>query len=265
MSVNNYFSTLSSHLVLSSMENANIRTSIANLAKNLNYYFNQGQLLNHFQFGSSTRGTILPRIVDLDSDIDYMVVFKNPRGYTPETLLKYLKNFMHTYYGHSEIYKDNPTMVLELNHIKFELVPAIQDDWGNYSIPSKQNILSRWIPTDPMGFNEKITRVNVYNNSRIKPLVRLMKYWNTNKLEGYYYSFELENTIVQKYEYNSKGSLKEYVYDIFESMNPRYDDSQRFKERLARAKDIINDVKWHEQRGKDLQAREIIKNIFPEV
>ncbi|MEI2406356.1 SMODS domain-containing nucleotidyltransferase [Niallia taxi] len=265
MSVNNYLSTLSSSLVLSSTENTNIRTSIANLSRNLNYYFNQGQLHTHFQFGSSTRGTILPRRVDSGSDVDYMVVFKNPRGFTPETLLKHLKDFMHTYYSRSEIYKDSPTMVLELNHIKFELVPAIQDDWGNFSIPSKQYILSRWMPTDPMGFNEKITRVNVYNNSRIKPLVRLMKYWNTNKLDGYFYSFELENMIVQRYDYNRRGSLKEYVYDAFESMIPSYDDSQRFKDRLARAKEIINDVKWHEQRGYDLQAREKIKNLFPEV
>ncbi|MBN3553306.1 nucleotidyltransferase [Fictibacillus nanhaiensis] len=265
MSVNNYLSTLSSSLVLSATETANIRTSIENLSRKLNSYFNQGQLHTHFQFGSSTRGTILPRRVDSESDVDYMVVFKNPRGFTPETLLRQLKDFMYTYYNRSEIYKDSPTMVLELNHIKFELVPAIQDAWGNFSIPSKQNIFSQWMPTDPLGFNEKITRVNVYNNSRIKPLVRLLKYWNTNKLDGYLYSFDLENMLVQKYNYNSRGSLKEYVYDTFETMTPSYGDSQRFIERLGRAKKIIYEAKWHEQRGYEVQARETIKNLFPEV
>lgn len=265
MSVNNYLSTLSSSLVLSPTENTNISTSISNLSSKLNLYFNEGQLHNHFQFGSSTRGTILPRRVDSGSDVDYMVVFRNPRGFTPETLLKHLKNFMHQYYNRSEIYKDSPTMVLELNHIKFELVPAIQDNWGNLSIPSKQYILTQWMSTDPLGFNEKITKVNVYNNSRIKPLVRLMKYWNTNKLDGYFSSYELENWLVQKYDYNNKGSLKEYVYDSFDSLIPSYDDSQRYKDRLSRAKEIINDVRWHEQRGYDLQAKEKIKNLFPEV
>lgn len=265
MSVNNYLSTLSSNLVLSTTENANIKTSIANLSRNLNYYFNQGHLHTHFQFGSSTRGTILPRKVDSGSDVDYMVVFKNPKGFTPETLLKYLKDFMHAYYSRSEIYKDSPTMVLELNHIKFELVPAIQDDWGNLSIPSKENFFSRWMPTDPLGFNEKLTRVNVYNNSKIKPLVRLMKYWNTNKLDGHFYSFGLENWIMQKYSYNRQVSLKEYVYDVIEGLSPSYDDSQRYKDRLARAKDIIREVKWFEQRGHETQARETIKNLFPEV
>lgn len=156
-------------------------------------------------------------------------------------------------------------MVLELNHIKFELVPAIQDDWGDFSIPSKETFFSRWMPTDPLGFNEKLTRVNVYNNSKIKPLVRLMKYWNTNKLDGYFYSFELENWIVQKYAYNRQVSLKEYVYDTIEGLIPSYDDSQRYKDRLARAKDIIREVKWFEQRGHETQAREKIKSLFPEV
>lgn len=63
---------------------------------------------------------------------------------------------------------------MELNHIKFELVPAIQDDWGNFSIPSKENFFSRWMPTDPLGFNEKLTRVNVYNNSKIVFVIALM-------------------------------------------------------------------------------------------
>lgn len=92
-SVNYYLSTLSSSLVLSPSEIVNIKTSIFTLSKNLNSYFNQGQLHTHLQFGSSTRGTILPRRVDSESDVDYMVVFKNPRGFTPETLLRHLKDF----------------------------------------------------------------------------------------------------------------------------------------------------------------------------
>ncbi|MEH7650181.1 SMODS domain-containing nucleotidyltransferase, partial [Bacillus safensis] len=185
MSVNSYLSTLSSELVLSSTENTNINTSITTLSQRLNWYFNNGELHKHFQFGSNTRGTILPRSVDSKSDVDYMVVFKNPNGYKPETLLNYLKNFMHKYYSKSEIYRDSPTMVLELNHIKFELVPAVQDDWGNLSIPSKTNLLSDWMSTDPTGFNQKLITANVNNNYRLKPTIRLMKYWNTNKLGHY--------------------------------------------------------------------------------
>lgn len=265
MSVNNYLTTLSSELVLSTTENTNIKTSITTLSQRLNWYFNNGELHNHFQFGSSTRGTILPRKVDSGSDIDYMVVFKNPRGYTPETLLKYLKDFMHFYYNRSDIYKDSPTMVLELNHIKFELVPAIQDDWGNLSIPSKTYFLSQWMPTDPLGFNEKLTRVNVYNNSRIKPLVRLLKYWNRNKLNSHFSSYELENSLVQKFDYSLQSSLKEYVYNSIEGFIPSYDDSKTYKDNLAKAQEIIIEAKWYENNGYPILAEERIKKLFPEI
>lgn len=265
MSVNNYLTLLSSNLVLSSVENANISTSISALSKRLDLYFNNGELHRHFQFGSSTRGTILPRRVDSESDVDYMVVFKNPKGYTPETLLKYLKDFMYYYYKRSEIYKDSPTMVLELNHIKFELVPAIQDAYGNLFIPSKTNFLSRWMPTDPLGFNDKLTKVNVSNSSKIKPLVRLMKYLNRSKLNGHLSSYELENLLVQKFEYNSQSSLKEYLYASIESLPSSYTDSQTYKDRLERVKTKIKEVQWYEERGYSHTAEEKMKEIFPQI
>ncbi|MGH1232932.1 SMODS domain-containing nucleotidyltransferase [Bacillus toyonensis] len=181
------------------------------------------------------------------------------------TLLKYLKDFMYCYYQRSEIYRDSPTMVLELNHIKFELVPAIQDEHGNFLIPSKTNFLSRWMPTDPLGFNAKLTRVNVYNSSKIKPLVRLMKYLNRNKLNGYLSSYELENLLVQKFDYNSKSSLKEYLYTSIESLTPSYDDSQTYKEQLERVKNKIRDVQWYEANGYPDTAERKIKELFPHI
>ncbi|WP_111291925.1 SMODS domain-containing nucleotidyltransferase [Bacillus safensis] len=265
MSVNSYLSTLSSELVLSSTENTNINTSITTLSQRLNWYFNNGELHKHFQFGSNTRGTILPRSVDSKSDVDYMVVFKNPNGYKPETLLNYLKNFMHKYYSKSEIYRDSPTMVLELNHIKFELVPAVQDDWGNLSIPSKTNLLSDWMSTDPTGFNQKLITANVNNNYRLKPTIRLMKYWNTNKLGHYYSSFLLEKWIVDRYNYFTKSSIKEYVYDSIEGISYNWNDSQTFKDKIDRAKEIVGNCKSFEANDYNALALKEIKKLFPEI
>lgn len=52
-----------------------------------------GSLKQHFRFGSSTRGTILPRSMDEQSDIDYMIVF-NENNATPQTYLNRLKTFV---------------------------------------------------------------------------------------------------------------------------------------------------------------------------
>lgn len=101
MSVNNYLTNLSSNLVLSSAENSSIRLSIETLSKRLDWHFNKGELHRHFQFGSNTRSTILPRRVDSKSDVDYMIVFKNLNNYKPATLLGHLRKFVLKYYSNS--------------------------------------------------------------------------------------------------------------------------------------------------------------------
>jgi len=127
MSVNSYLTSLASDLVLSSDEKSNILVSNITLKTRLKSYFGS-QITNHFQFGSNTRGTILPRKADCNSDIDYMVVFDTSDGKKkPQTYLNRLKNFAESKYSRSEIHQSHPTMVLSLNHIKFELVPAIYE------------------------------------------------------------------------------------------------------------------------------------------
>lgn len=123
MSVNSYLNSLASDLVLSNDENESIKKSISTLETRLKNWFGSA-VIESFKFGSYTRGTILPRKVDSDSDIDYMVVFDNSNNYNPQTYLNRLKSFVENYYSTSEIHQSSPTIVLKLNHIKFELVPA---------------------------------------------------------------------------------------------------------------------------------------------
>lgn len=266
LSVNGYLERLSSRLVLTASEKASIETSLATLSSRLNYYFNKDEMKRHFQFGSSTRGTILPRKVDSGSDIDYMIIFKNPNGFKPETLLRYLKNFMHKYYSTSDIYKDSPTMVLKLNHIKFELTPALEDWIGNLSIPSTNpsKTLSEWIHTEPVSFNKKLTDANVRSQSKLKPVIRLMKYWNKSILGGYYSSFKLEEWIVDRYAYSGKDSIKLYVYEIIEALIPDYNSSQAFKRNLEKSKQVIANCKKYESMGQYTLAETEIKKLFSE-
>ena len=123
MSVNSYLQDLGSSLVLNSNEKSSITTSIDTLKSRLTSYFGDN-VLDKIIFGSYTRETILPRKVDENSDIDLMVVFENLDNYKPQSFLNRLKSFAETKYKTSEIYQSSPTVVLELNHIKFELVPA---------------------------------------------------------------------------------------------------------------------------------------------
>lgn len=155
MSVNTYLQGLGSSLVLSSSERSSISTSVDTIKSRLTSYFGSS-VTEKKLYGSYVRETILPRKADEKSDVDLMVVFSNPYGYQPQTFLNKLKEFAEYYYSRSEIYQSSPTIVLELNHIKFELTPA-RVNYGSYYIPKSS---SEWMYTDPDGFYSKLTECN---------------------------------------------------------------------------------------------------------
>lgn len=111
----------------------------------------------------------MPRKVDENSDVDYMIVFDNSNNYKPQTFLDRLKRFAETKYSTSEIYQSSPTIVLELNKIKFELVPAY-NSWGTYYIPDGNG---GWMPTYPNDFNDKLTETNNNNSYKILFLLNI--------------------------------------------------------------------------------------------
>ena len=217
---------------------------------------------NHFRFGSSTRDTILPRKNDEHSDIDYMVIFNNPNNYKPQTLLNWLKEFAEKYYSKSEIHQSHPTMVLELSHIKFELVPSIQDYWGTISIPSPLSDYSDWITTDPNGFNEKLSTANEENNFKIKPLVRLMKYWNVKKASRGFPSYMLEEWIVDRFFYNCIN-IKQYLFSCIDELACDYSSPQYLHNAESNAKTIVANVKHYENTGQTTMAESEIKKLIP--
>ena len=190
MSVISYLDARASGAVLSTDEQSSINTSIATINTRLTSYFGTA-LSAQLRFGSSTRGTILPRRMDAHSDIDYMVVFAQG-GATPQTYLDRLRRFAEQYYSTSDIKQSSPSLVLQLNHIKFDLVPALSV-WGTtYQIP---NGPIAWKNTDPNDFNGQLDALNQKEMYKIKPMIRLLKYWNAEA--GYVYdAYSLEKYVV---------------------------------------------------------------------
>ncbi len=260
MSVNTYLTQLASDLVLDETEKSNITTSISTLKVRLDAYF-ASNITRQFQFGSSTRGTILPRKADSNSDIDYMVVFDTSiEGQKkPQTYLDRLKKFAETKYSTSEISQSSPTIVLSLNHIKFELAPAIYN-YG-YQIPSPASSWSEWISTDPTGTNKALQDKNKAENYQIKPLVRLVKYWNATKGHPYD-SFSLEQYIVNKY-FLSCTALEDYFYSFWSGFSCTYETAQYIKDMVESAKQHAKTAKENEDSGYPVTAESEIKKVVP--
>lgn len=215
--LNTYLVAVARTLVLSDDEQFKISTSISNLQAKLNNWFGN-ELNSHFRFGSSTRDTILPRKVDEDSDIDYMVVFNNTQNFKPTTLLNRLKTFVETKYARSEIYRSHPTVVLELSHIKFELVPAIkQYTWSEtHFIPAPSTDYSDWVETNPSEIQRTVNDANNKNHYQIKRLIRLLKYWNVMNYKVYS-SYELEENIAGN-SYWFCTTLEDYFFEAVKSL-----------------------------------------------
>ena len=197
-SINYRLQTIASDLFIkyNSTEREYIVGKIQNIKTNLNSYFGSG-IKEILLFGSFKRDTILPRKFDERSDIDVLVVFNNAeKEYTPETYRTRLKKFAEYKYSTSTVIKDHPSVVLEMNKIKFDLVPSRLVDnylWRTYQIPDKNG---SWMNTDPLGFSKKLTDANTRYSNLVKPMVRLFKRWNS--YNGYPFStFELENLIAE--------------------------------------------------------------------
>ncbi|WP_104657874.1 SMODS domain-containing nucleotidyltransferase [Ralstonia insidiosa] len=256
MSVLSFLTDTASRAVLSSTEQRSITTSLTTLQSRLAQHFASGEIEQHFRFGSSTRGTILPRSMDERSDIDYMIVFSD-KSARPQTHLNRLRAFVEMRYGSSEIYQSSPTIVLELNHIKFDLVPATATLLGGLQIPKGS---AGWMTTSPNDFNSALEAKNKEHNSLIKPTIRLFKYWNAAS-EFPFESFAMEKWVCGR-GFWWRTNLKDYFFAVIENLSTMGSYSQQVNNEITRAKSIVANVKRYEKNGAAAAAEGEIKKLF---
>lgn len=201
------------------------------------------------------RGTNLPRILDDLSDVDYMVVFGD-KDKTPQTYLDRLRGFVETHFPRSMIRQENPTIVLELDHIKFDLVPAVNSWWSGLIIPGKEGA---WQSTDPDGFNKALVARHAECDQMLRPAIRLIKCWNARN--GYpFESFGLEKWIVER-NYWTCESLRDYVFAIFNKFDPHMGNSQWKINCIRRAQQLvanIRDLETKDRRQAEAELRKLI-------
>lgn len=257
MSVLSFLTDTASSAVLSSSEQSSITTSISTLQTRIGQHFANGVIKQHFRFGSSTRGTILPRSMDERSDIDYMIVFSENNA-TPQTYLNRLKAFVEKYYKSSDIRQSSPTIVLELNHIKFDLVPATTTWLGELQIP---NGSGGWMTTNPNDFNATLEAKNKEHKSLIKPSVRLFKYWNATAGFPFRSSFEMEKWVCG-FSFWWLTNQKDYFFAVIDNLSTMSSYAQWVNDEITRAKTIVANVRQYEKDEMPVTAENEIKKLF---
>lgn len=194
------------------------------------------------RFGSFTRNTILPRKYDPQSDVDLMVVFKDDSK-KPETYRTKLRDVLDQAYPNSLSKKDFPVVKLELNHIMFDLVPAIKKAklWNgyNYYIPNRNNFLDDWQITYPNDINEAIQNKNQqYGNNIVRNVIRLCKHWNASAKYPFE-SYVLEKWIIDRWFFPGDN-----LYDKFLSVLTDLVYDKAYK-KYNEVENIINQINKH--------------------
>ena len=260
MSINSHLINTASQIIITDNERTAIDGNIDSLKNKLTAYFNQGQIKERLAFGSYTRKTLMPRKADSRSDVDYMVVFEGSSN-TPATYLRWLKEFAEAKYATSEIYQSHPTVVLELSKIKIELVPATKSAYDDYHIPAPSSSYSTWLTTHPNAFNSQVSSKNTAERSLIRPMIRLMKYWNA-KNDYPYSSYGLEQLIVNQYYY-SCNTLWDYISMFVNNLSTNNFTSVAATNKVIRLKTICAHAKTLEANGSVSAAELKIVEAFP--
>lgn len=265
MSVNTYLDGIASSLITKGNEKDSIDRSFSVFKSRMIDYFREHEsvdLIDVKIFGSYKRDTNLTSYADPDTDVDIMLVLEDDCS-TPQTYLDRVRRAVEAKYSTSEIKQSSPTIVLQMQHIKFEITPAIYSNFfKQYKIKGAQN---GWIYTDCTSDLSNISTANRNNYYKIKPVIRLVKYWNVTKNRKSFSSYQIEQQIVNHYLFDRCQfyNTKEYLYNCLCLIRVLaiYDDQKR---RLERDIEVVRQALQLASDSYEIYAEDLIKSVIGE-
>lgn len=246
-------------------EEKSIQTSLDTLKTHLNNWPKANEILEHHEFGSFVRGTKLPKSIDPDTDIDYMVVFDSSR-FKPQTYIEKIREFANKYYSTSTVHQDHPTMVIELGNVRFEITPAVKlygASYPRYNIPAPQQSFLQWIDTYPEEIEHSLNEANRRGDYMLKPLIRLLKYWNV-KNGKILTSYKIEQYVSSHVFFGCKN-MEEYFMEgasWLSMAQPLTEDKRKKVKALQLA---LSEIKRFKQNGQEGLAVLQLKSVLPDL
>jgi hypothetical protein len=197
---------------------------------------NTGQMANRIQSsylsGSYARDTAIRPLDDVDIifEIDqshwssgFFPFNSMPR---PDAVLESFAAAVRRRYAGSSVYIQRRSIRLELYHLNIDVVPAIpnRDDRSLINIPDRD--ADEWIRSSPQRHSENATRVNKRCEGRFKPLVKLLKFWNSNLPDSIRCkSFLIETIAVRLFGEVSFFSMEGGLLLFWDFLASRYSES----------------------------------------
>ncbi|MEW8057600.1 MAG: hypothetical protein AB2796_20000, partial [Candidatus Thiodiazotropha sp.] len=114
--------------------------------------------------------------------------------------------------------------------------------------------------------NQFLINKNQSHYNLIKPLVRIMKYWNAQNRYPYD-SYELEQLIVgHGYWFSilsASTQIRDYFFDVVESLQAGLLATKLRQDAVARARRLVDEAKSLERQGYTDSAERVIRRLLP--
>ena len=175
----------------------------------------------HYVSDSFLTGSYKKRtMIKPPSDVDIFVLINHSHSeITPNAVLNKLKRDLSSAYPNSIVRQDKPCIVLDFNHCKFELTPAIKanqySDFGYY-IPAQGENTWRQVE-DPGILEQQLSDANKRLNGMLTPIIKMMKACKRHNDIKDKKSFELENLAINSVHYIS--SYRDGVQQLLRAYN----------------------------------------------
>jgi hypothetical protein len=147
-----------------------------------------------FLTGSYSRSTMIAPLKAADVDI-FIVLdasYYKSDGYA--SLLDKVKGVLKKEYETPEVSRNGQAVTIKFRDFMVDVVPSFYRTGGGFLIPNTYT--KNWISTDPKKHVSLFASANQANNSRLKPVIKMLKCWNRN------ISFDLNNFHVEVLAYH---------------------------------------------------------------
>lgn len=190
----------------------------------------ESRILNSYLSGSYARDTAIRPIDDVD------IIFEIDPSRWPRTLLlstrptpnRVLESFataIRRRYPQSSVFGQRRSVRLQLYHLDIDVVPAAPHatDPSMIYVPDRET--GEWIKSSPRRHADIATQVNAKRSGKFKPLIKLLKLWNSHLPETVRCkSFLIETIAVRLFDDRSFSTLGEGLVLFWDFLASRYNE-----------------------------------------
>lgn len=259
------------NISVSDRQEENIKSSVSNIEGYLNDEQNNLGISRTFLNGSYERDTNIRPLDDIDIfavlDRDH---WEDANGQlpNPQSVLSKFKNYLNGLSDYKDkVSQNRPCVTIELSDKDFDILPSFELAGGGYQIPSPD--LKSWITTYPELLTFDLDSTHKKCNYKLKPLIKVIKYWNRDKGK-IIPSFHIEEVAINIFKISSFKNFEEGIRLWFNNAeynlqsyklnsNDKYDSILK---KIKWEKDKLNKAKAKYDIGNEGESIQIWKDVF---